>query len=289
MKVAGFSFIRNAIKYDYPIVEAITSVLPLCDHFYIAVGRSDDDTLQLIKNINPDKISILETQWDDSIREGGKVLAVETNKAFDMVPASFDWCFYIQGDEVLHEKYYPAIRSSMLSYKDNSSVEGLLFNYLHFYGSYDYYANSRKWYRHEIRIIKNDKTIRSYKDAMGFRKNGRKLNVKAIDAYIYHYGWVKDPVKQLEKMKNFNKLWHSDEKVREIVGDKSSFDYSNIDSLRRFEGSHPQVMMQRVKSSNWKFSYNPEYSNPSLKLKILAWFEKHTGYRIGEYRNYRKV
>ena len=157
MKVAGFSFIRNAIKYDYPIVEAITSVLPVCDHFYIAVGNSEDETLELIKRIDPAKITIIETQWDDDLREGGRVLAVETNKVFDFIPPSFDWCFYIQGDEVVHEKFHETIRKAMSLYEDNTMVEGLLFKYLHFYGSYDYIASSRQCYRHEIRLIKHDK------------------------------------------------------------------------------------------------------------------------------------
>ena len=45
MKVTGFSFVRNAIKFDYPVFEAITSILPLCDEFVVAVGKSEDDTL----------------------------------------------------------------------------------------------------------------------------------------------------------------------------------------------------------------------------------------------------
>ena len=81
MKVSGFTFIRNAIKYDYPIVEAIKSILPICDEFIIAIGNSEDETLQLIKNINSPKIKIIETVWDDSLRHGGQVLAIETNKA----------------------------------------------------------------------------------------------------------------------------------------------------------------------------------------------------------------
>jgi hypothetical protein len=44
MKVSGFTFIRNAIKYDYPIVEAIQSILPLCDEVVVAVGNSEDET-----------------------------------------------------------------------------------------------------------------------------------------------------------------------------------------------------------------------------------------------------
>lgn len=110
MKVAGFTFVRNAIKYEYPILEAIESILPICDLFVVAVGDSEDETLQLIQAIPSDKIKIIETVWDDSLREGGKVLAVETDKAFNLIPDDYDWAFYIQGDEVIHERFLPIIQ-----------------------------------------------------------------------------------------------------------------------------------------------------------------------------------
>jgi len=74
MKVAGFTFVRNALKYDYPVVQAISSILPLCDYVVVAVGKSEDATLDLVRSINDPKIHILETEWDDSLREGGRVL-----------------------------------------------------------------------------------------------------------------------------------------------------------------------------------------------------------------------
>lgn len=188
MKVSGFTFIRNAIKFDYPIVEAIRSILPLCDEIVVAVGNSEDETLQLIQNIDP-KIRIIETIWDDSLREGGRTLAIETDKALAAISPNADWAFYIQGDEVIHEKYIPVVRKAMEEFKDNKSVDGLLFNYLHFYGSYDYVGTSISWYLDEIRIIRPRKDIFSYRDAQGFRKlPNEKLHVKKIDAYIYHYG-----------------------------------------------------------------------------------------------------
>lgn len=127
MKVAGFTIVRNAIKYGYPVVESIKSILPLCDKVYVAVGSSEDATLELVRSIAPEKIEIIETVWDDSLREGGRVLAVETDKAFDAIPKDYDWCIYIQADEVLHEKDFPALRAAMQSYKDATEVEGLLF------------------------------------------------------------------------------------------------------------------------------------------------------------------
>lgn len=289
MKVSGFTFIRNACKYDYPIVEAINSILPLCDELVVAIGNSEDDTVALIKSIPSSKIRIIETVWDDSLREGGRVLAVETDKAFDAVAADSDWAFYIQGDEAMHEQYIDTVREAMLRYKDDKNVEGLLFNYKHFYGSYDFIGDSRRWYRKEIRVIRNDKRIRSYKDAQGFRKQGEKLKVKAINAFIYHYGWVKHPSYQQAKIETFNKLWHDDEWMEKNVASRAQFDYSQIDSLSHFKGEHPQVMQARIRAINWQFSFDPTRKKLPFRYRLSNFIEKHTGMRFGEYKNYRVI
>jgi hypothetical protein len=290
MKVAGFTIIRNAIKFDYPVVEAITSILPICDEFIVAVGNSEDETLQLIKGINSPKIKIIETVWDDSLRQGGQVLAIETNKAFDAISKDIDWCFYIQSDECVHEKHLASIKEAMQKYKDDKQVEGLLFNYVHFYGTYNYVGNSRRWYRKEIRIIKNDKSIRSYKDAQGFRKtDNSKLNVKPISAEIYHYGWVKPPKAQQAKQEHFHKMWHDDEWMKKNIAQVEEFDYSQIDSLEEFKGTHPQVFQNRVKVADWKFNFDSSQIKLSAKDKFLLFIEKTTGWKVGEYKNYKVI
>lgn len=289
MKVSGFTFVRNAVKLDYPVVEAITSILPICDELVVCVGNSDDETEQLIRSIPSEKIKIIHSVWDDSLREGGRVLAVETDKAFDAISPDSDWAFYIQADEVVHEKHLPTIQAAMQRWKDQKEVDGLLFNYVHFYATYKYIGDSRRWYRNEIRVIKNDKNIRSWKDAQGFRKHGEKLNVKKIDAGIYHYGWVKSPEKQQEKQKTFHKLWHSDEAVQRMTGDADTFDYSEIDSLTLFTGTHPKVMDERIKRMNWSFEHNIKEKKLSLKNWFMHLVEKVTGKRFFEYRNYRKI
>jgi len=290
MKVSGFTIVRNAIKYDYPVVEAITSILPVCDEFVVAVGNSEDDTLGLIRSINSSKIKIIETVWDDSLREGGKVLAVETNKAFNAISKDSTWGFYIQGDEVIHEKYLPEIKEEMGSWQNNPKVEGLLFNYKHFYGSYDYIGDSRRWYRKEVRIIKNDKSIYSFQDAMGFQKNGRPLRVKPLDAFVYHYGWVKPPKLQQAKQEQFHRMWHDDQWVEKNIPKADEFDYSQIDSLTHFDSDHPEVMKKRIAAKNWEFTFDPSKRvHKSLKTRILDFIRKKTGISIGEYKNYKIV
>lgn len=288
MRIVGFTIVRNAIKYDYPIVESIQSILPIVDEYVIAVGNSEDETKQLILSINSPKIRIIETVWDDSLREGGRVLAEETNKAFDAITDA-DWCFYLQGDEVIHEKYHAEIVRSCEKYKDKKEVDGLLFKYEHFYGSYEYVGDSRTWYRNEIRIIRNNKEIRSYRDAQGFRKNGLKLNVKPIDAYVYHYGWVKDPRFQQAKQENFHKMWHDDEWVKNNVAEANAYDYAMIDSLQKFTGTHPVVMSERLKRMNWNFAWDITQKKFKLKDWLLYQIEKATGIRLFEYKNYTVI
>ena len=285
-KISGFTIIRNALINDYPIVEAITSILPIVDEMIVGIGDCEDETRKLIEAIPTYKIKIFESVWDPNLRSGGKVLAVETDKAFDHVSADSDWAFYIQADEVVHEKYLDAIRAAAEKYKDDQDVEGLLFKYTHFYGSYNYIGDSRKWYNREIRVIRNDKSIRAYRDAQGFRKNGQKLHVKLIDAYIYHYGWVKSPEKMKLKIKNTSKFWHEDQQA-ELKA--ALFDYNDFDSIKKFEDSHPAVMKKRLEEKNWDVELDISQKHMSLKKKFLYWFENKTGIRPFDYTNYKLI
>jgi hypothetical protein len=292
LKVCGFSFVKNGVQYDYPVVEAINSILPVCDHFIVAVGDCSDGTRELIESIGSDKIQIIDTVWDPALKEKGRVLASETNKAFDAIAPEYDWCFYIQGDEVVHEKYLPVIYGAMEDNLANHNIHGLIFNYLHFYGTYDYVADSRRWYRSEIRIVRNDKSIRSWNDAQGFRwKDARKLNGKFIGAFVYHYGWVRPPKKMMEKLEGSKNYWAANSKhIKTINQSSSEYDYSqSIDSLTHFRDSHPAVMKNRLDQLDW----HPELSERRKKFKpkyfVLYWFEKFFKYRPFENKHFIEV
>lgn len=294
MKISGFTFVKNAVKYGYPVIESIQSVLPIVDEMIVCLGDSEDETNKLVEKIGSDKIKIIHSVWDNSLREGGKVLAVETNKAMDATVADSDWLFYIQADEVLHEQYHATILAAMKKYKDDERVEGLLFNYHHFYGSYKFIGDGRNWYSKEIRVIRNDKKIRSYLDAQGFRKEGRKLKVKLIDAYIYHYGWVRNPVEMQMKYTDFGKLWHADEGYEKWAEEEKKksveFDYSKIDSLTSFTGTHPAVMKNLIEKEDWNFNLDIKKKNfKNTKHRILYFIWKNFGWRPFEYSNYKRI
>jgi glycosyltransferase involved in cell wall biosynthesis len=286
MKVSGFTIIRNAIKFDFPVVESISSILPLCDEFVVAVGNSEDGTLDLIRKIGNPKIRIIETVWDERLSgQGGKVLAAETNKALKEISADSDWAFYIQSDELVHENDLANIKSAMERWKDHPEVDGLLFSYLHFYGSYDYIANSPHWYQKEIRVIKPGRAVYSYRDAQGFRKgSNEKLRVKPVDAFIYHYGWVKHP-ETMQKKRLFHLKWQNKEISKEEQNTRE-FDYSNIESLQLFEGVHPKWILPRIRQKNWDFKHDIAFNRLFLKNRLKMKIKNYLGIELG-YKNYR--
>jgi glycosyltransferase involved in cell wall biosynthesis len=274
LRVSGFTFIRNAVLLDYPIVAAIESILPLCNEVVVAVGNSSDDTLSLIQNIDP-KVRIIQTTWDDTLRENGRVLAVETDKALAAINPAADWAIYIQGDEVLHEADHPNILKAMSRFQHDQDVDGLLFDYLHFYGSYDYIGVSNNWYKKEIRIVKPGRGIFSFRDAQGFRKTpDQKLKVAPANARVFHYGWVKDPQAMQRKQESFHKLWHDDAWLEKNIKVAEAFDYEDhIHELARFEGTHPQWIAPRIAARNWTFQMDITKRNRTFKNRVKNWLK----------------
>ncbi|MEM7474469.1 MAG: glycosyltransferase family 2 protein [Planctomycetota bacterium] len=246
MRVAGFTIVRNAVRYDYPIVESIRSALPLVDEMVVAVGQCEDGTRELVESIDDDKIRIIDTVWDDKIRTGGTVLAQQTNLA--MKHCEGDWLLYLQADEVLHEADYGKIRKSMEKHQVNNSVEGLSFRYHHFIC--DYSIRDPLPYRRQIRIVKPGIGVRSHGDACGFRIHDRKLRKANTGAWVFHYGYVRPPESLTAKMDYFLSLYDG----REVIpGEEQNelLQQYNLSTAEPFHGSHPEIMSERIAAKDW--------------------------------------
>ena len=288
--ISGFTIIRNAVNNDYPIVEAITSILPMVDEMIVLIGDCNDGTQQLIRSIASPKIKIHHSVWNTQLQAGGVVLAEETNKAFALINPASTWAFYIQADEVIHEKYHAAIIEGCKKYKDDNRVQGLLFKYLHFYGTYQYVGDSRRWYSHEVRVIRNDKSISAYRDAQGFRVGEKRLDVAKIDAWVYHYGWVKSQEKMIAKMKDVSNYWIADKAEWErFIAKENVFSFEDYDSISRFTGTHPKVMEDRILLQDYKLHLDVNRKKLKLKHRIMYFVEKLTGKRFFEFKNYRVI
>ncbi len=299
MKVSAFTYVRNGLTLDYPFLEAIQSILPIVDEFIVVIGDSTDDTRDVVEALYTSKIKIVDTVWDDAMRSGGRIFAEQANIGLDHVSKDADWVFHIQADEVIHEKDLPAIKASMEKYLHDKKVEGLLFNFLNFFGDYKHYAPSRRFHQKEIRVIRNNPHYRSYRDSQGFRwfdkpenmwdETGRKLWVKPVDATVFHYSYVKDPKVQLKKHIAFGNRWQQDDEwVQEFMEKhKEGYDYGEIDFLRTYKGSHPAVMQPRIDKQDWVFKYDPAKNNMTTKEKMMRLLQVVTGKQFFIYKNYK--
>lgn len=274
MKVSGFSIARNAIKYGYPLAEVLRSLAPLVDEIVVAVGRSEDDTLDLVRSLGLPGLRIIETVWDESLREGGRILAQQTNVA--LAACRHPWALYLQADEVLHEEDQPAIRQALARWGGSSPVDALSFRFLHFEATYAYINRLR--YRRQCRLVRNDGTIESTGDAAGFgRKDGAKLRVRRSGARIFHYGWVRDPRAMQEKVLAFQKLYHDDAVVQRRWGEVPAEELSDVDIAFRYRGSHPAAMKERIGALDWQVpaARRPPLDSPLLNPQFYAaWLRK---------------
>ncbi|MBI5325968.1 MAG: glycosyltransferase family 2 protein [Ignavibacteriae bacterium] len=291
MKISGFTFVRNAILFGYPIYESLHSLLPLCDEIIIAAGKSDDDTITYLKSLQQEKIRIIETEWDKSTREGGLIYSQQTNIALNECKG--DWCIYLQADEVLHEDDYNLIIDEINTANTNPDIDALLFRYLHFYGSYEYIGTGRQWYRREIRAFKNKDNVISWGDAQGFRFNEKnkisKLKARQINARIYHYGWVRHPRTQNLKHKYTQLYYYQDSEFNINSAEaQKNFDYNSAYQLEKFNGKHPGIMTKKIESDReWtKYFDRARLKKKPLLLKLTDRIEKSTGWRIGEYKDF---
>ncbi|MBI4514611.1 MAG: glycosyltransferase family 2 protein [Deltaproteobacteria bacterium] len=289
MRISGFSFVRNAIDLYYPVVESIRSILPICDEFVIAAGDSSDGTTELLRSLNEPKLKIIDTVWERSQFKRGATNAYQSNLALDACTG--DWCFYVQADEVVHERYLPGLLERMRSYLDDGRVEGLLFDYVHFFADYDHYHTSHTWYRREVRIVRNRIGARSWKSAQGFRKHdGSKLHVAHAGAAIYHYGWVRPPKQMTRKRIAFVTIHEGAETAQDKFPDANqSFDFGLLKGRTRFTATHPAVMAARIAQKNWTVAPSAASTqrHDRLSERLLTFAEQRLlGFKIGEHRNY---
>lgn len=297
MKLSGFSYIRNGFTYQYPFLESIQSILPICDEFIIAVGDSNDGTREAIIGLNSPKIKIIDTVWDEQMRQGGKIFAQQANIALNACTG--DWLFHIQADEVIHEKDLPTIQRALQRADADPRVEGLLFDFLNFYGSYNYLNGTRYQHRKEIRIFRNGLDVFSYRDSQGFRKypnqharetgyKGDKLWVLDIGVPVYHYSYVRPPKAMSEKSKFFAQFWFDDSQLEKIFGQElQDTNYYNIEKIDPFTGTHPAVMAEWIKNGNYDFDPAKINKDMPLKKRVAYWLDSVLGWRLGEYRNYK--
>ena len=278
MKISGATIVRNAVKYGYPVVEAIRSVLPICDEYIVNVGDSDDGTLDLIKSMNDPRIKIFERVWDMSI--GQEVLSVETD--FAVAQCKGDWVFYNQADELVHEEDLLRVKEYMKRYLNDPNVNAFQFRFINFYGSFYRYRIDRGWCQKQTRVIKNNGMYETHDGAWGFRyKDGTSLKALKTPFFVYQYGWVHDPQMMAIRRKNAHAIGFLAELNENEK--KPEYDYGDLSRFPVYFGTHPAVSnylveQHVVSQKDWQKIVSQYWWNP------LLWFRVRykTGWRVKE-------
>jgi hypothetical protein len=286
VKVSGFTIVRNAIKLDFPVEASIRSILPICDEVVVNVGRSEDETLDLVRSIGDPKIRIVETDWDMTQRN--TVLGLETHRA--MRACTHPWGVYIQADEVLHERGAEEMSKAIQASDGDPRIEGLLVHYLHFYGGFDTIATHRRWYRREVRAVRlaPELDIRPYQGAQGFRvgPNHRRIRARLTGAEMFHYGWAR-PAQALREKRDLGRTmypWRDADASLPLL--------AWIPGIRSFGGTHPAVAREWIAAR----THDPErvieprrFRWLFLRYYLSEVIERLTGVRVFEFRNYTIV
>lgn len=267
MKLSGFTFVRNAVKLDYPVVESISSILPIVDEFIVNVGPSEDETLDLIRSIGDPKIKIIQSQWNPHLTTGAYIYAQQTNIA--LFNCTGKWAFYLQTDEVVHEEDLPLIMRDVDRYIDDDRVEGLALRELNFWADYKTIINVYPWRgRRRCWIIKPHCFVLSRGDAAGFtvhpkyKERGRRIRVVDTGARLFHYSSVKSEKALKAKSETVSNYWGNDY----LKGYHKNL-YQNIPRqfVAPYGGTHPKVMNERIKKHT-----------VSIDLSSTQWVSKMT-------------
>ncbi len=286
MKVSGFAMVRNATRLDFPLEASLRSLLPAVDELVVNVGVSDDDTLARVIAINDSRLRIIESTWDPS--RGPAMLADETNRA--MAACTYPWGIYIQADEVLQDGSAEQLRATIERVDADSRVEGVVVDYLHFYGGFDDVATNRSWYRRECRAVRlgPGNAVHSFRDAQGFRVGPDHRRIRAVrsDAVMHHYGWARPAWALQAKRQEDLAIYHwrqQQDQTRPLL--------PWIPGIRRFRGSHPGVARDWIAARRGaeKLVASRVIHAHQLQQLVSLGIERVTGWRPFEYRNYTRV
>lgn len=262
MKISGFTFVRNAVRLDYPVVESINSILPLVDEFVVNVGQSDDGTLDLIRGIGSPKVRVVESRWNPNISTGGYVLAQQTNVA--LFNCTGTWAIYLQADELVHERDHGWLHNMMTRYEKDDDVEGLLLRRLTFAGGYNALVDVYPFYRDlACRVVKPHRFVLSRGDAASFtvhpkyKERGRRIRAVDTGLDFFHYADVRRPAASAAFKAEKGNFWDMPNAAADAAALQEEYYASHLRSfMTEYRGTHPAAMQARIASYNNPLDFN---------------------------------
>lgn len=242
--LSGFVCVRNAVKFDYCVEEAVKSLIPVCDEVVISYGgvygEEDDGTLEIVKGLvkmdsrvravwydwpNPERNIHWWTTWLNHARE--RLL--------------YDTMLGLDSDEVLDPAGYNQIRAM------TSTGCSALFHRLNFWKDPQHLAPENRVCGTQVaRLGPTSAWMCSDEPFPAVNPNIRTKAEPFPSLRIFHYGFLRKPdafVKKADAIQNMF-FGSTDARLAEQVAKGQRWDerdYFDGESLRKFDGQHPEV------------------------------------------------
>jgi len=252
-------------KYDYPLYEAVHSLLPVVDRYFICECYSNDGTYaEVMKWAGGEpKIVLKRHPWGDHY-----TIQQEIANCLLRLVGNGDWCFKLDADEVIHEDSWELFRALPGILQEQGKV-GARFHYTHFVGNYDtefdfMYRRVRRFMQHGHGWTWDGDACQLTTTGLG---NGEMdAQFADVDVEIYHYGKVHAPGVALHKEQDFQALYTDIgfpdprlAQMREAIGEMDYY-YLFEEAIKRgefreFTGTHPAIMAGRIakfKKHGWE-------------------------------------
>lgn len=195
--IGGTIIVRNAIKQDYCIVEAIDSLSPAVDEVLVGDCGSDDGTAEMLlgslKRWSNVKL-VCGIDWE--CINGRERLSKITTDLKNMLCT--DWHFNLQADEILHEDSIHSILAAVRESREAYHVR-----------RFNLWGSSKTMVRLDLPKGKpvSDVVCRlaktrydSFGDAESLNAPGARNRIDSIS--IFHMGFVRDKKKHVGKILN---------------------------------------------------------------------------------------
>ena len=215
MNIAGHLFVRDAIKYDYCVVEAIDSMIPFCDFVLVMDCSSTDGTKDLLLDhftSNRKVQMVFDQPWDVAAGNGGIRLRMIADKCRAMLKErGVEWQFMLQADEVVHESSYQHILDACRSNKADAYLcrrIDMMWNMdLCMWADVNRYSHDKRPMDPDVcRLAKIDKKVIADASDLERHNASRSTFEKII---LFHYSMVRDRHKLLDKIIDMHAWYHA--------------------------------------------------------------------------------
>lgn len=233
--------IRNGVRLDYCFVEAIRSMLPICDQIVVSESDSDDGTKEVLHSLSQQhsQIRIVAFPWPDP---RGDTLFYPRWLNSARKHLDTDWACYLDADEVFHEKSY-----SLISKVVSQGKVAKCYRWNFWSDAQSLIPAGECCGVDVIRIGPRHLDFPS--DYPTPESAEISALAQKVPISIMHYGFLRKRKAFFEKAKSVQRIWANGYDSRLEAADKDGGNWMKnpivapwINRLDKFKGTHPEII-----------------------------------------------